>query len=340
MKNIINILFVAALFAGIASCKKDSDGTPDTKAGNPVMTAITPAEAAGNTIVTLTGTGLGQMRTIVFDKNNVPASFQQNLNTETALVFRVPDTAFGGAQNIIFTNSQGKVLSVPFKVIALPTISSMSPTDFQQGTIVTAIGNNLDDVSSIVIDGTSEQATIISKERKKIVFSMPSSTVNRAKLKFTNASGERISQIELTNMARALKFFTEGFDQGMQDWSWANEHEASSAVAFMGTQSLRVLYGAGSYGALSIHYDLNIPFGDYTYVTFWAKGGTADMQLTIWPDPENSRAQTVTIPANVWTYFRVPLSGMVGVTTQRLNFQGMSPVANQTIYFDNILFVK
>lgn len=340
MKNIAQLFLAVALCAGIVSCKKDSDGSPDVKAGTPKLTAITPGEAAGNSIVTLTGSGLGQMRTIVFDKNNVPASFQQNLNTESALVFRVPDTAFGGPQNIIFTNSDGKTLSVPFKVIALPTITSMSPIDFQQGTIVTAVGNNLDDVSSITIDGTTDAATIISKERKKIVFSMPSTSVPRAKLKFTNASGERISSIELTNMALALKFFTEGFDQGMQDWSWANEHDVSSTVAYMGTKSLRALYGAGSYGAVSIHYDFNIPFSDYTYLTFWAKGGTADMQLSVWPDSDNSRAKTVTIPADVWTYFKIPLSGMVGATTQRLDFQGMNPAVNQNIYFDNILFVK
>ena len=324
----------------LSSCIKEDDGSPNVKAGNPTMTAITPGEAAGSSVVTLTGSGLGQMRTIVFDKNNVPATFQPNLNTENAIVFRVPDTAFGGQQNIIFTNSEGKTLSVPFKVIALPTVATISTTDFEEGTTITITGNNLGDVTSVTIDGTNDQATIVSKERKQLVIKMPPTNVNRAKLKITNSSGDRVTDQELTNMSKALKFFTEGFDQGMQDWSWSNEHTVSSTEAFMGTKSLRSLYGAGSYGAISIHYDFPIPFGDYTHLTFWAKGGTKDMQMTIWPDPDNSKAKTVTIPANVWTYFKVPLNDFRGVNSQRLNLQGMAPTENQTIHFDNILFVK
>jgi hypothetical protein len=340
IKFIYPLLYAVVLATSLLSCKKDSDGSPDMKPGNPVFGAISPGEAAGNEVVTLTGSGLGQIRSIVFDNNNVPATFQPNLNTENAIIFRVPDTAFGGQQNIVFTNSEGKTLLVPFKVIALPTVATISTTDFEPGTEVTITGNNLSDVTSVVIEGTNDQATIVSTERKKLVITMPASTVNRAKLKITNSSGERLTDQELTNMNNALKFFTEGFDAGMQDWSWSNEHTVSSTEAFMGTKSLRALFGGGTYGAISIHYDFNIPFADYTYVTFWAKGGTADMQLTVWPDGDNSKAKALTIPANVWTYFKVPLQDFRNVTSQRLNLQGMAPVANQTILFDNILFVK
>lgn len=340
--NPFRLLLLAAVFsAALFSCKKEDDGNPDSNPGNPTLGAITPGEAAGNTIVTLTGTGLGQMRSIVFDKNNVPATFQQNLNTETAIVFRVPDTAFGGQQNIIFTNSEGRTLSVPFKVIALPTVATISPIDFEQGTTVTITGNNLDDVSKVLIEGTTTEATIVSKERKKLVITMPSTTVDRVKLRITNSSGERLSDIELTNMGRALKLFTEGFGPGVQDWSWSNEHVVSTDVAYMGTQSLRAMFGAGTYGAISLRYDVNLPFSSYTYLTFWARGGTADMQMSIWPDmASGAPTRTVTIPANVWTYFKIPLSYIGAATSQRLNMQGMNPATNQTIYFDNILFVK
>src|SRR5215211_1267513 len=102
MKNIFgfkNFLAIAALVViAASSCKKDTDGSPGSSPGNPTMTGITPAEAAGGAVVTITGSGLGGMRTIVFDKNNVPATFQPNLNSDNAILFRVPDTAFGGQQ--------------------------------------------------------------------------------------------------------------------------------------------------------------------------------------------------------------------------------------------------
>ncbi|HYC30108.1 MAG TPA: IPT/TIG domain-containing protein, partial [Chitinophagaceae bacterium] len=207
MKNIVSIKTISLITAFavmLAACKKDSDGSPESSAGTPTLAGVTPAEAAGGTVVTVTGTGLGQMRSIVFDKNNVPATFQPNLNTDNSILFRVPDTAFGGPQNIILTNVNGATLNVPFKVIALPTVSDISPIDFEAGTQVTITGNNLGDVTSVLIDGTSDAATIVSKERKKLVIAMPSTAVNRAKLKITNASGERITSQELTYIPNAF----------------------------------------------------------------------------------------------------------------------------------------
>lgn len=347
MKNRLKAISIKSfLWAGVCAlaltaCEKDSDGSPSYKAGTPAG-IIAPGESAGGTVVTLTGSGLGQMRTIVFDKNNVPATFQPNLNTESSIVFRVPDTAFGGPQNIVFTNSEGKSLTVPFKVIALPTVTAASSVDFEQGTTITLTGNNLDDVSKVLIDGTTDEATVVSKSRKQMVITMPASNVNRGKLKITNSSGDRVTDIEFTNMAKAFKIFTEGWDNGMQDWSWAAEHGASSNAAFLGTKSLRVLYSSGAWGAVSIHKDdpkLNV--SDYTYLTFYAKGGTADMQADVYSENGGSH-KTITIPANVWTYFKLPIQGhMNGVQLERLDFQARGPNGgDQVIYFDNIMFVK
>lgn len=347
MKNIFNLkstllLAIAAFALLIASCEKDTDGSADTKPGNPTFSAVTPVEAAGGTVITVTGSGLGDIRKIMFDKNNVPATFQPNLNTDNAILFRVPDTAFGGAQNIILTNSEGKTLSVPFKVIALPTVSEIYPIDFEPGTVVTLTGNNLGDVTKVVIDGTSNEASIVSKDRKQLVITMPATTVNRAKLRITNASGERLIDREMTYIPNAFAIFTEGFMNGMQDWSWAGTHDVATGVAYHGTKSFRVIYSAGGWQGASLHKDdPRVPMAQYTYITFWAKGGTADMNMQIWSENGGSQ-KTITIPANVWTYFKLPIVGhMETVMLERLNFQAVGPNgSNQTIYLDNILIVK
>lgn len=345
MKNIFSFKHFLAIGAlaviAVSSCKKDTDGSPDSGPGNPTMTSITPAEAAGGAVVTITGSGLGGMRTIVFDKNNVPATFQPNLNSDNSILFRVPDTAFGGPQNIILTNVDGKTLSVPFKVIALPTVSEIYPIDFQAGTQVTLTGNNLGDVTNVVIDGTTDQATIGSKDRKKLVITMPSTTVNRAKLKLTNSSGERVLSQEMTYIPNAAVIFVEGWGQGMQDWSWAGTHDISSTEAYHGTKSFRVIYSANGWQGASIHRDdPRIKMSDYTYLTFWVKGGTADINMQVYSENGGSKV-TITIPANVWTYFKMPIQGhMETVMLERLNFQAVGPAGNQTIHFDNILLVK
>src|SRR5258706_14925447 len=123
--NTIALLAIAVI-AIFSSCKKDSDGSPDYKAGTPATSiGIKPDSGSGGAVLTLTGTGLGQMRSIVFDNKNVPAPFQSTLNTEENIIFRVPDTAYGGPQNIIFTNVDGKVLKVPFRVLAYPVVSTV-----------------------------------------------------------------------------------------------------------------------------------------------------------------------------------------------------------------------
>src|SRR4051812_10291116 len=177
--GLLNLLLATAL---LVSCKKDLSGSAEVDPGAMQGTSITPGEAPGGTSLTLKGSGLGAIRSIVFDKNNVPAAFTPTLNTDNVVIFRVPDTAFGGDQHIIFTNKEGRTLSMPFKVIALPTVTTAFPTDFEAGTVVTLNGNNLDDVTSVVLNGTSDAAVIVSKTRKEMVIKMPASNINRAKL--------------------------------------------------------------------------------------------------------------------------------------------------------------
>ncbi|HUP13399.1 MAG TPA: IPT/TIG domain-containing protein, partial [Niastella sp.] len=147
MKNLfcyrsLLIVVVAAFALGLQACKKDKDGSPGIDAGNPVAENLTPATASGGTLLTLTGSGLGDMRKIVFDKDSVPAPFYPTLNTANALVFRVPDTVSGGPQNIVLTNSAGRQLLVPFTGLAFPSVAAVSNYNFVAGTELILTGNN------------------------------------------------------------------------------------------------------------------------------------------------------------------------------------------------------
>src|SRR6218665_2853289 len=168
------------LITTLSSCEKDKDGSPDVAAGNMSSGSIDPGEAGGGELITLTGAGIGQIRSIVFEKNNVPAEFQPTLNTETSLIFHVPDTASGGSQNIIFTNVNGRELSVPFNVLAFPTVSAVSNYNFIEGTEITLTGTNLDDVNKIIFISTTQEITIVSQSRKTLVIEMPATNIARA----------------------------------------------------------------------------------------------------------------------------------------------------------------
>ena len=325
------------LFTG---CRKDSDGSPDVNTGGMSSGEINPGSAAGGEVITLKGSGIGQIRSIVFDKNNVPAPFLSTLNTETDLVFRVPDTAFGGPQNIIFTNADGKTLTVPFSVIALPNVTSAFPTDFETGTEITLNGNNLDDVSSVVLEGTTDACTIVSKTRKKLVLSMPASTADRAKLKLTNASGIRITDMEFVNVNRALTVFTEQLNNGFENWGWGGDYNASTDDKITGSKCLKAAYDpGGTWGGMQLGNGGSINVAGYKYFSFWVKGADVDKNVQFLLNWGNQKV--ITIPANKWSYFRYELAtGYPGLGNSVNNVTFQVQEAGKTLLFDNIMFFK
>ncbi len=330
------LLSVALIFS---SCKKDTDGSPEANPGNPVFQSVSPTEAPGGTVVTVSGTGLGDIRSITFSNNDVPAGVTSTLNTDTHILFRVPDTAYGGNQNIVITNSEGKSISVPFKVIALPIVSTAWPSDFQSGSTVTLTGNNLDDVTDVVIDGTSDAATIVSKERKKLVVQMPSSNVINGKLKITNLSGTSVTTQVFINVDKAVQIFTDELKNGFESWSWGGVYEASAEAFVTGTKSMKAAYDAGGWGGLQLGNPGSVDASASRYLTFWAKGADVDfdVQVTVNWGPW----YVFTVPANTWTYFKVDLltAGWSGLNAvNNVTFQIMG--AEKTFYFDNIMFIK
>lgn len=307
------------LVAIFSSCEKDKDGTPEVTAGDMASGTISPGEAGGGEVITLTGSGIGQIRSIVFEKNEVPAAFQPTLNTTTNLVFRVPDTAYGGLQNVIFTNVNGKTLSVPFTVLAFASVSSVSNYNFTEGTEITLTGNNLDDVTKIVFTGTTQEITVLEKSRKSMVIKMPSTELARATLDITNSTGTITTTQEFVNLDQALKIFTDEYGADYGDNSWGDGATISTAEFRSGTASVTKTYAKGNWHVFGFaNWWPGTAYNpEYKYFSFWIKGASADHVLYITGDKKAGggfgnadQSSPVNVPANVWTYFKIPLSDL------------------------------
>jgi hypothetical protein len=347
------IVLVAAWILALQACKKDSDGMPDMESGNPVAENLTPATASGGTLLTLTGSGLGDMRKIVFDKDSVPAPFYSTLNTENAVVFRVPDTVSGGLQNIVLTNGAGKTLLVPFTGLAFPSVTAVSNYDFVAGTELTLTGNNLESVSKVVLNTTTDQATIVSKSKKKLVIKMPATTIARAALNISNVTGTLTTTQEFVNIDLAYKVFTEDYGTGFENGSWGDAAFISAAEFKTGAKSIGKNYQKGNWHLLGL---ANWGSGvtqdpDWKYLTVWVKGASRDYSLYIMSDKiplgygDYREDNKIDVPANVWTYFKVPLSKLAlwstGSTFNQLGFRIKGPDAqDEVFYFDDLLLVK
>lgn len=346
----IFLLAALAVLLTISSCTKEEQS--ESKASsNPVANKLDPEKASGNTVLTITGSGLGGMTNIVFENGNVPASFNPVLNTDNAIIFRVPDTANGGAQNIILTNRSGVQLKVPFNVVALPLVNSASNYNFTNGTEITLDGNNLADVSTVTLDGTSAAATIVSKSKKQLVIKMPATTVNSAKLVITNSTGPVTTAQEFVNMDNAFKIFTEGFDNGYQNASWGADALVSSAVSKSGTKSVGKTFAKGNWHQLGFGWNNLSNAAGYKYLSFWIRGGSLDYSLYISTSASvggfasfNENAK-IAVPANVWTYYKLPLSTLnLWATATEFNQIGWRiqgpETKDETFYLDDVMFVK
>ena len=351
-------LSVLTVMAGLVtlSCQKDTDGSPQIGPGNPLVTKIMPDSAAGGATVTITGSGLGDMRSIMFDKLSVPAGFQPTLNTDGALIFRVPTEAAGGKQTVTFTNSAGQTVSVPFKVLAYPTVTTISMLDFTKGTTVTITGNNFDDVLSVAVadsvKGISDAATIVSKSKKELVITMPASSLNRGTLAITNGTGRIRTKQEFVNVDKAFQIFTDGYGNDFQDGSWGDAATVSTKEAAFGVSSATKTYQKGNWHLINfanwngVSYDAS-----YTYMTGWIKGGSADYALFITTDASKAGfgnfvdANQVNVKAGVWNYFKIKIADMdfwtAGKIMKQVGFRIKGPdLKDESFYFDNIMLVK
>jgi hypothetical protein len=332
--------YAVCIFALIivgASCTKDVHVTPAIK-------TITPDSAAGNTVITLTGSGLRNIQSAVFDNGNVPIAFNTNFNTDAAVIFRVPSAANVGTQHIVFTNSSGYQFSVPFTVLAVPSLESAFPSEWEAGNTITITGNYLQTVNHVALVGSSDTATIISSTATQLVIKMPASSVSSAKLTIFNNAGSSTTTFSVINMDQQTKFFTEDYGPGMQDWSWDNSSK-STAFAVSGTTSLKEIFSAGGYQGQSFHNDNVMNLSTYQSLSLWIRGGANDNTIKVFPDAVTAGSggsTNITVPAGKWTHIVIPMSlaGFSGVTCQRFDFQITGPATDQTLYFDNVILVK
>ncbi|MEJ6979671.1 IPT/TIG domain-containing protein [Pedobacter sp. P351] len=336
--NIKAIVAIAALTISIIACKKDGTGMPEYGAGDLQVSTIDPGEGSGGDVLIVKGAGLGSLSSITFEKDNVPAGFNPVFNEDKSVVFRIPDTAGGGPQNIIFTNTAGKSVKIPFKVVALPVISQSSAIDIEAGQIVTLTGTNLEDVSQVVIDGTTTEAEIVSMSKKQLTIKIPASSASRVKLSITNSSGTKVGEQEFTYVANAYAIYGDAFNSNVDNWSWSTEFKISTLNKISGSNGLSAEY-TGGWGGIQLAQKSSVSLTPYKYLTFWTKGSATDRVVSLnfnW-----AKGVQVTIPAGKWTYHKIDLDTFKGSGVNSLDNLIMQINGDPDLFFfDNILLVK
>ncbi len=350
-KTCIVLMVVLLSISILPSCgKEDNKGSEATS--NPKVDMIDPGRGASNEVLTVTGDGIGGVTSIMFDKDSIPASFNPNFNTDHALIFRIPTDAVPGEQNIVFKNGIGIEFKVAFNVLGLPTITDVSNYNFNAGTDITLTGKNLSDVSKVVLRGQTEELQIVSKTSTALTVRMPATALTQTKLDITNEAGTITTTQEFVSLDNAFLIFTDDYHNGFVSGSWGPT-EISTTFSKSGTSSFKTTYVKGNWSANGFaNWDPGVPYSaDYKFLSFWVKGGVETHLFYITGDQRaggygnSDKTAEISIPANVWTYFKIKLSDLElwkkGGAFKQLGFWIPGPDnQDETLYFDDVILIK
>jgi alpha-L-arabinofuranosidase len=109
----------------------------------------------------------------------------------------------------------------------------------------------------------------------------------------------------------SLNIYTDGLDNGFQDWSYATHSLVNTSPVYSGTYSISV--NASYWQAISFH-QTNFDSTPYKNLTFWVNGGAGGQVLWVYAYLNDVYQQGYQVPgvlpANIWQQVVVPLSAL------------------------------
>lgn len=347
---------------------------------NRVLTKFDSTTVTGNlgNIYILYGTNLGSTTKLTI--NGVTVYFNRGLITDNSIIFTIPTTIpyVQPQPNTIVATTLYGTATYKFTVLPPPpTIVSVSDFNFWANSQLTLTGKGFASVSSVKLRATGDPMTIVSQNDSTLVLQAPaSSSATESTLLFTytsgsNANAQTASTTEFDDLDNAYTiFYKNSFQNSWGDNSWSGPSGVQSGAmhGYGGTDALEASYPAGAWqieGWANWYPGFAYDAG-YKYLSFWVKGGVAQHTLVLVGDKmaggygqvQNANAyaaQLVTVPPGVWTYIKIPLSPTQqssnpnflaywqnGSPANQLGFflQGMSGDVNETMYFDEVAFIK
>ncbi|MDB5122059.1 MAG: hypothetical protein JWP94_188 [Mucilaginibacter sp.] len=342
---------------------------------SPQLTAFdstTVTGKLGNTYAAM-GANLGSTSKILL--NGVSIYFNRALISDKSVIFTIPTNipTIGQKNTLQIVTLHGTITYNFTTLSPPPTITAVSDYDFTAGSQIALMGVSLSTVTGIKLKSTGDVVNFSIKSDTTMVLTMPAqSTVTESTLVFSYSSAGKTLQITSTVVFNDLDngymiFANNNFRNAWADNSWSGPSGVSTNASHSGTASAQATYPAGGWKVEGwANWYPSIPYdASYKYLTFWVKGGSAAHTLVLVGDQmkggygqiQNANAyaaQLITVPAKVWTFFKIPLAPPGSTNVNALNYwangspakqlgfflQGMSGDVDETMYFDEVAFIK
>lgn len=338
------------------------------------LTPFDSATKAGNlgNYYIIYGSNLGSATKVTFNGYN--AYFNRALMTDNSIVVQIPSkTPYLpplANDSLVVTTLYGKA-SYKFSILPPPpTVTTYSNYNFYAGSQITLTGVGFASVTGVTVAGVgggTGTTSIVSQNDSVLVLKFNSTSITRGTLVFTYSAAGNTKTAndtqELVDLDNAYQIFTDGYAPYWGSWSWGSAGPSTNQVK-TGTKSFGAQYGANSWwidgfragggGATD-----GLAYSPaYTYLSFWAYGGTKDENIYIefgnqgFANGGANMINKYTVPAGKWTYFKIPISSLKWNTgpgnwaansSAYLNTVAFFMYENNSaeqLYFDDVILVK
>lgn len=279
----------------------------------PAATSIAPQATKHDELLTITGTDLDLVMSVVFPQSgNVVALEKQ---TETEIRVKVPKDAIDG---ILFLEAySGSMVAVEQSLsIILPKLSTAMPIPVEIGADLTLTGTDLDLVKEVLIPGAPNPiSTFVSRTATEIVLTVPEGSFNGAiRLNtvhdFPVETDVKIEIAGLTDIPLGVVIFDDEYKNDFGDWSWggptdtnytANVREGKVAIKKEWQDNDGLRFGGG-----------NAPTEGMTELLFSVYGGEGlgnDGKLSVMVNEQWGIAH-VQVVIGEWTDYAISLSDL------------------------------
>jgi hypothetical protein len=283
----------------------------------PMVTKMTPNPVLHTDDLSIDGTNLDLVKSIIFNGVSTPVtSFMSQ--SESNIVVIVPRETTKGKISLVAASGVSTQSPMDLDVV-LPSITTFTPNPIKPEDNLTITGAHLDLVSGISFVGAASAVTsFVSRSPTQIVVKVPLGTLKGLiTLSVMNSSliVQSSTALDILGGLPALADFplpiyTDAFQSGFQDWSWATRNIASTEIVRQGDKSIKATYKA--YEGITFHAGTDINTSTYSKLELSMFGGPGtggkNMQIVInggWGTP-----YIVKMTEGEWTTYSIPISAL------------------------------
>jgi hypothetical protein len=313
----------------------------------PTVSSVSPSAVRHTEEITISGTDLDLVNSVVFSGGTEVSEFTSHTATEIKLL--VPATAVKGKLTLKQASPVDIVTEDELTII-LPVGTSVTPTPTKPGVDeITIVGTDLDLVAKIKLPGAGEipASSFTSQTATEIKLAVPASATQGA-IEYETIHGFAgalgvVLKLPPTGSFPTLDYYIykDGLKTGWSAWGgWGHVSQdyANTENPADGTSAIKVVFN-DQYGAIQIHNDgaSNI-FSSYNYLVFYVYVQGEDSDIIVQID-NNGDYYPAHFTKNKYHQIVVPLASLQGSgSVGELRFKNNNPVSDQNtvVFIDEI----